>query len=65
MKSTIDSIDIYGQKLYNDDNVYVTFDGLVHEDNITKYKGLTIATPIRFYEYLEELEKGMKKEDEW
>lgn len=63
MELTINSIDIYGKQLYNDDNVYVTFDGLVHEDNITKYKGLTIATPIRFYEYLEELEKGIEEDE--
>lgn len=63
MELTIDSIDIYGKRLYNDDNVYITFDGLVHEDNMTKYKGLTIATPIRFYEYLEELEKGIEEDE--
>lgn len=63
MELTINSIDIYGKQLYNDDNVYVTFDGLVHEDNIAKYKGLTIATPIRFYEYLEELEKGIEEDE--
>ena len=63
MELTIDSIDIYGKQLYNDDNVYITFDGLVHEDNIAKYKGLTIATPIRLYEYLEGLEKGMEEDE--
>lgn len=63
MELTIDSIDIYGKQLYNDDNVYVTFDGLVHEDNITKYKGLTIATPIKLYEYIEAWEKGMEENE--
>lgn len=63
MKSKMDLIDIYEKQLYNDDNVYVTFDGLVHEDNITKYKGLTIATPIKLYEYIEALEKGMEENE--
>ena len=63
MKSKMDLIDIYEKQLYNDDNVYVTFDGLVHEDNIAKYKGLTIATPSKLYEYIEDWEKGMEENE--
>lgn len=50
-----------GNYLQDTDDVYLTEDGLVKEEDFAEYYGLTMPSPIKVFEYKEMLVKKERK----